>query len=264
MYELPKDVFKKFKDNYKIGSLYKLIEWRCSKSDLDIEASLQPLSSEYVTIIDVNKVYIFPCACLSMQRNSELLTAHLRNILSLNNSNMSTELSNDAMDTSRLILNDEIIEIAHDLPFFVSIDRSLKDGFAKVSVSIIILDVLDLDIDMEWQMRLSKVFIMRSWRLPRHWGTGETCINMAEAMDFIIGEYTIPADMPIIYITDSSNAHMQNGETFTHCKMIQCNKQGIDHSLANHLEYLTAKWPREEHLSNREFSSPPPLMVNMP
>jgi hypothetical protein len=29
---------------------------------------------------------------------------------------------------------------------------------------------------------------------------------MAEAIGFIIGEYTIPPNMPIIYMTDSDNA----------------------------------------------------------
>jgi len=35
---------------------------------------------------------------------------------------------------------------------------------------------------------------------------------MAEAMGFIIGEYTIPANLPVIYITDSNNARsLQKG-----------------------------------------------------
>jgi hypothetical protein len=29
---------------------------------------------------------------------------------------------------------------------------------------------------------------------------------MAEAIGFFIGEYTIPANLPVIYITDSNNA----------------------------------------------------------
>jgi hypothetical protein len=33
---------------------------------------------------------------------------------------------------------------------------------------------------------------------------------MAETLGFIIGEYTIPVDMPIIYITDSNNAALFN------------------------------------------------------
>jgi hypothetical protein len=31
--------------------------------------------------------------------------------------------------------------------------------------------------------------------------------------------------------------------------MVRCMKQGIDYSIANHLEYLTSKWPNEEQLS---------------
>jgi len=30
--------------------------------------------------------------------------------------------------------------------------------------------------------------------------------------------------------------------------MVRCVKQGIDYSIANHLEYLTSKWPNEEQL----------------
>jgi hypothetical protein len=29
---------------------------------------------------------------------------------------------------------------------------------------------------------------------------------MAESIGFILGEYTIPAEIPVIYITDSNNA----------------------------------------------------------
>ena len=60
--------------------------------------------------------------------------------------------------------------------------------------------------------------------------------------------------MPIIYITDSNNARtlQQNvrfKNKFTHRKMIRQVKQGINHAMANHLEYLTDKWPREEQLT---------------
>jgi hypothetical protein len=60
--------------------------------------------------------------------------------------------------------------------------------------------------------------------------------------------------MPIIYITDSNNACtlQQNARfknKFTHRKMIRQVKQGINHAMANHLEYLTDKWPREEQLT---------------
>lgn len=52
---------------------------------------------------------------------------------------------------------------------------------------------------------------------------------MANALCFIIGEYTIPLDLPIIYVTDSNNSRTlqcKNGNKFTH-------HQGIDHSIAN-------------------------------
>ena len=73
-------------------------------------------------------------------------------------------------------------------------------------------------------------------------------------MGFILGEYTIPSDLPIIYITDSNNARtLQRNVTdpgaFTHRKMIRNVKQGIDHAIANHLEYLTSKWPRMDQQS---------------
>ncbi|MFN9980825.1 MAG: hypothetical protein ACK53Y_12950, partial [bacterium] len=78
--------------------------------------------------------------------------------------------------------------------------------------------------------------------------------NMAEAVGFILGEYTIPSDLPIIYITDSNNARtlqrrVKNKDDFTHRHMVQYVKQGIDSSIANHLEYLTSKWPKEDQLS---------------
>jgi hypothetical protein len=60
--------------------------------------------------------------------------------------------------------------------------------------------------------------------------------------------------MPIIYITDSNNArtlhrNVRFKDKFTHHKMIRHVKQGINHAIANHLEYLTDKWPREEQLT---------------
>jgi hypothetical protein len=47
---------------------------------------------------------------------------------------------------------------------------------------------------------------------------------MAETMGFIIGEYTVPETLPIIYVTDSNNArtlqrNLKNGKDFTHHKM---------------------------------------------
>lgn len=77
---------------------------------------------------------------------------------------------------------------------------------------------------------------------------------MAETIGFILGEYTIPSDLPILYITDSNNARtlqwrVKNRDEFTHQKMASCVKQGIDYLIANHLEFLTSRWPKEEHLS---------------
>jgi len=40
-----------------------------------------------------------------------------------------------------------------------------------------------------------------------------------------------------------------NNDDLTHRKTIRKLKQGIDYSIANHIEYLTSKWPREEQLS---------------
>jgi hypothetical protein len=77
---------------------------------------------------------------------------------------------------------------------------------------------------------------------------------MAEAIGQILGEYTIPSQYPIIYITDSNNArtlqkNIKTMEEFTHRKWVRQVKQGIDYSIANHLEYLTKRWPREDQLS---------------
>jgi len=76
---------------------------------------------------------------------------------------------------------------------------------------------------------------------------------MAETMGFIIGEYTVPETLPIIYVTDSNNArtlqrNLKNGKDFTHRKMTRSIKQGIDQAIANHLEYLTLLWPSRERI----------------
>jgi hypothetical protein len=122
-------------------------------------------------------------------------------------------------------------------------------------MSIIAPHIKNTDTEDEWQKRTAKVLLIRSWRLPQQWGTGLTCINMAEALGFIIGKYTIPMDLPVIYITDSNNAralkrNVKNKNKFTHQQMIRHVKQGIDQSIANHLEKLTDKWYNKEELSN--------------
>jgi len=111
-------------------------------------------------------------------------------------------MEDNASDIDRPLLNNEILELAteHELPIFiVSIDGSLVGISATVSISIIALDIRDFDTEETWQTRPAKVLFIRSWKLPECWGTGKTCIYMAEAIGFIIGEYTIPPNMPIIY-----------------------------------------------------------------
>jgi hypothetical protein len=76
---------------------------------------------------------------------------------------------------------------------------------------------------------------------------------MAEAIGFIMGEYMIPTDLPLLFITDSNNAHtlrrnISNKDQFTHRAFIRKVKQGIDQSIAAHMEYLTSQWMREESL----------------
>ncbi len=77
---------------------------------------------------------------------------------------------------------------------------------------------------------------------------------MAETLGFILGEYTIPPDLPAIYIMDSNNArklqrNIKNLNDFTHQKQVRKIKQEIEYSIANHLEYLTKKWPLRDHQS---------------
>ena len=50
-----------------------------TRNDLDSEEVHQPILNEYIIVIDIIKVHI-PRPHLSMQQNSELLSAHLRRI----------------------------------------------------------------------------------------------------------------------------------------------------------------------------------------
>jgi len=100
----------------------------------------------------------------------------------------------------------------------------------------------------------ARILLICSWELPTFWGTEKVCINMAETLGFIIGDYTIPSELPIIYITDSNNAKMllrrlKNFEGLTHRKKVRAVKQGINYSLANHFEFLSSQWPHEDQLS---------------
>ena len=174
----------------------------------------------------------------------------------ISNDDTITATSSIITDIDRPLSNSEIIEHAmqYDMPIFVSIDGGLKNGIATVCMTILGPDILQHDADMEWQDQPAKALLIRSWQLPALWGTSSTCINMAEALGFIIGKYTIPGDLPVIYITDSNNArtsqrNVKNKKEFTHPKFVRNVKQGIEYSIANHLEYLTSKWPRIDQLS---------------
>jgi len=96
--------------------------------------------------------------------------------------------------------------VYNDLTILISIDGGLKNGIATVCVTILAPDIQDTDTDDEWHHRPAIALLIRSWQLPSQWGRSPTCINMAESLGFIIGEYTIPSDLPVIYITDSNNA----------------------------------------------------------
>jgi len=161
-------------------------------------------------------------------------------------------------DEENLYMTDhKIIEYAtqHDLAIFISIDGSLNEqNGASTTITILAPDIRDYDDrdDTEWQDREAKILLIRSWCLPKKWGSGQACINMAETLGFILGEYTLPSHLPAIYITDSNNArtlqrNIKNIDDFTHRKRIRKIKQGIDYSIANHLEYLTKKWPQRDH-----------------
>jgi hypothetical protein len=109
----------------------------------------------------------------------------------------------DALSDQEILDN----AISHDLPIFISIDGSLDDlGVAIVSLSIVAPDIRDSDEALEWKDRSAKPLLIRSWPLPSTWGNSKVCINMAEAIGLILGDYTIHHDMPVIYITDSNNA----------------------------------------------------------
>jgi hypothetical protein len=101
-------------------------------------------------------------------------------------------------------------------------------------VCILAPDIRDTDAvnGTEWQNRPAKVPLIRSWCLPKKWGIEKVSINMAEASGFIIGEYTIPANPPVIYITDSNNARslqkrIKNKDGLAHRKMVRQVMHGI-------------------------------------
>jgi len=238
---------KKFKNDYKIGSFFNLAEWRCRKVDVDDTTPYVPNQQDFKIIIDKYNI-IQPTITEWIKWNSEQLSEHLKNILCLSNNDNMDENFSDFANTDRPINNEKILELItkQDLLVFLSINGSVKNNSATVSIRIIIPDTKNNDMDMEWWYRSARVLLICTWKIPNQWGTGQTCINMAEAIGFIIGEYTIPSDLPVLYITDSNKARtLQQNIKFcdkiTHHKQIRCIKQGIDYSIANHLEFLISK-----------------------
>jgi hypothetical protein len=74
----------------------------------------------------------------------------------------STRTSGNTCDVDRPLLHEEILEYAmqHDLPVFVSIDRSLDNDNATVSISIVAPDIRCIDMSAEWQGRPAKVSLI--------------------------------------------------------------------------------------------------------
>jgi hypothetical protein len=121
---------------------------------------------------------------------------HLFNILRLKVDAYEANSQGSFVDDNYM-MGPEIINFAtqHDLPIIVSIHGSLDNkGIATTTVSVVAPDIKDKDKinSLEWQNRLGKVLLIRSWCLPRNWGTRKESINITEAIGFIIIEYTIP------------------------------------------------------------------------
>jgi len=184
---------EKFKNDYKCSGFYNLIEWRTSKAILESQHIQSPLSGEYKVLIhDDNAFQLLLTA--SMKQNSENLAKHLAMILRLQPDTM--EDIQEERSINDHLKDHKIFGYAtqHDLPIFVSIDESIDDSnVATTSISIVAPDIRDTDEkgSMAWQNRLAKVLLIRSWQLPKYWGTVKASINMAESLGFIIGEYTI-------------------------------------------------------------------------
>jgi len=235
-----------FKNDYKIASFCRLIEWRCRKDAIHLPHPSQPTYDEYRTIISDNNCFQ-PQILHTMQQNSENLSKHLLNILQLNN-----ERTPPLPNNELFISDQEIIEHAtkHEHPMVISIDGSISpDGIATTTISILAPDIQahDPPSSTQWQHRCAKVLLIRSWQHPRRWGTTQTNINHAEAIGFILGAYTTLNNVPVLYVTDSNNARtLQRNIKFldnhTHRKQILQVKQGIATPIANHLEHLTRQW----------------------
>jgi hypothetical protein len=138
--------FRKFKNDYKIGSLLHLVEWRCKKSDIDSDRCQLPKPEDYKILIDETNAF-HPCATQSMQQNFENLSKHLKAILRIFDTR-NKESSEDSIEhADRPLFDEGILNLAtqYDLPIIVSIDESLDNGNATVSVCIVIPDMRQVD-----------------------------------------------------------------------------------------------------------------------
>jgi hypothetical protein len=142
-----KDSLIKFKTDYKHGSFVNLLEWRCNVTYLQHTYLTMPTPQDFKILINDDTAYQ-PLIHESMDRNSKLMSQHLKCLLCLSTDNrhgrekVFIDGIDDEIDEDRPALNSEIIDTTTDLdlPIFVSIDASLKDGIAISSISIIILD----------------------------------------------------------------------------------------------------------------------------
>jgi len=200
----------KQQNDYKIGCFLYLSEWRSRHSQLDLTLEMDPQARTFTTIIDDNNVFS-PIIYETMAHNNVALSAHLHQLLCLT-SNDPQYIHEDTavveLFDNEYVKNEDVMELITqlNLPAFISIDASLEGTSDTTSVNIVIPDVQPEDVEKEWQHCPAKTILTRIWKLPSQWGTGTTCINMAEALGFIIGDYTIPHNMPVMYITDSDNA----------------------------------------------------------
>jgi len=221
---------------------------------------MAPQARTFTTIIDDNNIFS-PIIYETKAHNNVALSAHLRQLLCLTSNDPQYIHEDTAVVEffdNKYVKNEDVMELIMqlNLPAFISIDASLEGTSDTTSVNIVIPDVQPEDVEKEWQHCPAKTILTRIWKLPSQWGTGTTCINMAEALGFIIGDYTIPHNMPVIYITDSDNArtlqrNISRKSQFTHRHLIRQIKQGIDQAIANHLDFLTSQWPHEENLSEQ-------------
>jgi hypothetical protein len=225
----------KLKEEYKYYGFYHLIEWRMLRSDSDREVQHQPRRNEYEVIINEDNCFR-PNIQESIDLNSRNLANHLSRTLKLKTAQQEHRSQHDEEEDGHLS-DSEILEYAmqHNMPIFLSVDDSFdKQGVANTTASIVAPDIRYTDNPQshDWQNKMAEILIIRSWRLPRRWGTGIVDINMAESLAFIIGEYTFPSGIPIINITDSNNArtlqrNIKSLDDFTHTKFDKSKRHSV-------------------------------------